>query len=214
MEFMVLDYGSVPAPGVEAQERKKPVVERHGHIHVFDGYLHVVDDWFHRTSPANILPDREAVDPMLPDRMTSATVVTKDRSASSLIKAFPFVLPGFDTGLNELNNDSVGARVRCVHRDLKAMTRDNRAAALAPAALLHRRLPSKQTQAGVPEGRNVSGAPPRESAPWAPSTGTCSLRPSARASRTPWRRRMDATGRHRAGPGLASGSCARNRASR
>src|SRR5207247_6624770 len=37
-----------------------------------------------------------------------------------------------------------------------------------------RQTPFKQKQADAPGGRNVSGAPPWESAPWAPSTGTCS----------------------------------------
>src|SRR6185436_6379378 len=64
--------------------------------------------------------------------------------------------------------------------------------------------PSKPKQADAPGGRNVYGAPPGESAPWAPSTGTCSLRPSARASRPPWRRRTDAPGYRPAGSGRAS----------
>jgi feruloyl esterase len=46
-------------------------------------------------------------------------------------------------------------------------------------------IPAKQPQADAPEGRNGSGAPPEESAPSVPSTGTRSLRPSARASRLP-----------------------------
>ena len=74
--------------------------------------------------------------------------------------------------------------------------------------------PSTQKRADVPEGRNVSGEPPGEFAPWAPSTGTCSLRPSARASRTPWRRRTDAPRNHPAGSVRASGTCARSRVSR
>jgi hypothetical protein len=36
-----------------------------------------------------------------------------------------------------------------------------------------REVQSKWKQAGAPEGRNVSGALPAESALWAPSTGTC-----------------------------------------
>src|SRR5579863_8252644 len=56
--------------------------------------------------------------------------------------------------------------------------------------------PSNQTQGDVPGGRNVSGAPPGGSAPWAPSTGKCSLRRLARASRPPWRRRKDAAEYH------------------
>src|SRR6266850_1382630 len=67
--------------------------------------------------------------------------------------------------------------------------------------------------AGARGGRNVSGAPPAESAPSAPSTGTCSLLPSARASRTPWQQRTDAAGYHPAGSVRASGNCARNRVS-
>jgi hypothetical protein len=73
---------------------------------------------------------------------------------------------------------------------------------------------SPPKQADAPAGRNVSGAPPGESAPWAPSTGTCSLRPSAPASRPPWRRRKDVPGYHPVGSVRASGNCARNRASR
>src|SRR5262249_16971385 len=65
-------------------------------------------------------------------------------------------------------------------------------------------------QVDAPEGRNASGALPGESVLWVPSTGTCSLRRSARASRPPWRRRTDAPGYHPAGSGSASGNCARN----
>src|SRR4029077_17976092 len=74
--------------------------------------------------------------------------------------------------------------------------------------------PSNQKQGDVPGGRNVFGAPPGESAPWAPSTGTCSLRHLARALRPPWRRRTDAAEYHPAGSVRASGNCARNRVSR
>src|SRR5262245_25520248 len=59
--------------------------------------------------------------------------------------------------------------------------------------------PSRLNRADVPGGRNVSGAPPGESAPSAPSMGTCSPPLSARASRPPWRRRTDAAGYHPAG---------------
>jgi hypothetical protein len=52
------------------------------------------------------------------------------------------------------------------------------------------------TRADAPSGRNVPGAPPGECAPWAPSTGRRLLRPSGRASRTPWRRRTGAPGHH------------------
>src|SRR5712672_2161753 len=47
----------------------------------------------------------------------------------------------------------------------------------SPAARLENQAATKQ-QADAPEGRSGSDAPPMESAPWAPSTGTCSLRPS------------------------------------
>jgi hypothetical protein len=70
---------------------------------------------------------------------------------------------------------------------------------------------TKPKQIDALEGRNVFGAPPGESAPWALSRGTCSLRPSARASRPPWRRSMDARGYHPAGSVQASGNCARSR---
>src|SRR2546425_7323548 len=56
--------------------------------------------------------------------------------------------------------------------------------------------PSKLKQADALGGRNVSGAPPGESAPSAPSTGTCLLLPSVRASPPPWRRRTDAARYH------------------
>ena len=75
-------------------------------------------------------------------------------------------------------------------------------------------VPSKRRQADAPAGTSVRGAPPGESAPWVPSTDRCSPRTSARASRFPWRRRRGAPGRRPAGPVRASGSCARNRASR
>src|SRR5207245_1493256 len=77
-----------------------------------------------------------------------------------------------------------------------------------------RRNVSKQKQGDVPGGRSVSGAPPGESAPWAPSTGTCSLRRLARASRPPWPRRTDVPGYRPAGSVRASGNGARNRVSR
>src|SRR6202795_4249849 len=79
---------------------------------------------------------------------------------------------------------------------------------------LHYQSGSTPKQADARGGRNGSGAPPGESAPWAPSTGTCSLRPSAPASRPPWPRHRDGPGYHRGGSGRASGNCARNRASR
>src|ERR687898_1899735 len=59
--------------------------------------------------------------------------------------------------------------------------------------------PSKQTPADALGERNGCDAPLGESALWALSTGTCSLRPSARASRPPWRRRTDAPGYRPAG---------------
>ena len=64
---------------------------------------------------------------------------------------------------------------------------------------------SKQKQGDVPAGTNGSGAPPGESAPWAPSTGTCSLRTSAPASRHPSRRRTDVPEYRPAAPARASG---------
>src|SRR6267378_3052825 len=72
---------------------------------------------------------------------------------------------------------------------------------------------SKPTPADGRGGRNVSGALRGESAPWAPSTETCSLRPSARASQPPWPPHRDGPGYHPAGSARASGNCARNRAS-
>src|SRR5205814_10203653 len=44
---------------------------------------------------------------------------------------------------------------------------------------------SKPWQADAPAGTTVSGGPPAGSAPWALSTGTCSLQPSAQASPPP-----------------------------
>src|SRR5206468_11522016 len=73
--------------------------------------------------------------------------------------------------------------------------------------------PSKLKQADALGGRNVSGAPPGESAPSALSTGTCLLLPSVRASPPPLRRRTDAAWYHPAGSVRASGNCARNRVS-
>src|SRR6266446_2712419 len=81
-------------------------------------------------------------------------------------------------------------------------------------SLATRPLPSKQKQADAPGERNGSGAPPGECVPWAPSTGTCSPRPSVRASRPPWRQRTDAPEYRPAGSVPASGSCARSHASR
>src|SRR5438093_7962756 len=73
--------------------------------------------------------------------------------------------------------------------------------------------PFRNKQVDATEERNVSGAPPKESALWALSTDTCSLQPSAQASRLPWQRRMDAPGHRPAGSVRASGTCARSRAS-
>jgi acetyl-CoA synthetase len=67
--------------------------------------------------------------------------------------------------------------------------------------------------AGVRGGRSGSDAPRAESAPAAPSTGTCSLLRSALASRSPSQLHKDALGCRRAGSAPASGSCGRNRAS-
>jgi hypothetical protein len=56
--------------------------------------------------------------------------------------------------------------------------------------------PSIQHQPGdAHEGRSGSGARQGESVPSAPSTGTCSLRRSVRASQPPWRQRTDGSGR-------------------
>ena len=49
-------------------------------------------------------------------------------------------------------------------------------------------------RADAPSGTNELGAPPTGVAPWVLSKGRCSLRPWARAARTPWRRRKDARG--------------------
>ncbi len=58
------------------------------------------------------------------------------------------------------------------------------------------------------------GAPPAGSCPWCPSTVRGSLARSARDARFPWRRHTGALARRPATPGSASGSRARNRASR
>jgi hypothetical protein len=49
MKFVVLDYSSALTPGVEAEQRKKLVIEQHGHNHVSYSCLFVVNDWLRRS---------------------------------------------------------------------------------------------------------------------------------------------------------------------
>src|SRR5262245_44264353 len=79
---------------------------------------------------------------------------------------------------------SAAASEKLVGAEYQARTKPVAGGGLVFAGL-QRCSPSKQRQADAPGGRNVSGARLRESFPWAPSTGTCSLRPSAPASRPP-----------------------------
>ena len=71
-----------------------------------------------------------------------------------------------------------------------------------------------QKQNDAPGGRSGFGEPPRESAPSALSTETCSLRLSEQALRIPSLQRKGAVERHPAGQGSGSGNYARNRVSR
>src|SRR5262249_759550 len=80
------------------------------------------------------------------------------------------------------------------HWILTAIPRLNSGHAVPPHANTPWRATSKRKEAGAPVGTSVSDARPTGSAPWAPSTGTCSLQLSGRASRLPWQPRRDVPG--------------------